>query len=64
MITLTEMPSDVEQHHHELHLAARECYRLRNEAEQRGDVDRAQHHHDTGDIFFRRALALTAEFEG
>jgi hypothetical protein len=51
-----------EQHHALVH-AARECYRLRNEAEDRGDAVRAIDMLELGDVYFGRARALLAEWE-
>lgn len=55
-----EMPEWVEERHHELHLDARACYEMRNEAiTERAAKD----FQEIGDVYFLRALAITAEWE-
>lgn len=57
------MPVAVDKRHHALNVAARECYWLRNTAKLAGDTNRAEAFEDIGNVYFERALALTAEWE-
>jgi hypothetical protein len=60
MQDIIEMPKWVEERHHELHLDARACYEMRDGA---SSELAAQDFHEIGDIYFLRALAITAEWE-
>jgi hypothetical protein len=57
------MPPVVQERHHALNVAARECYGLRNAAEHYGDFERSSAYHELGDLYFDRAWALTREWE-
>lgn len=53
------MPIVVDRRHRELNCAARSCYALRDAASGVAARDLQE----VGDVYFLRALALTAEFE-
>jgi len=63
MLTHDDMPDHIDRKHAEMHRIARGFYRMRNEAQARGDATEAARMHDIGDVWFGRALALTAEWE-
>lgn len=58
--TESTVPVGVQELCHSLNAAARECYRLRNEALS---PERAADLEAIGDVYFRRSIALLAEFE-
>lgn len=57
------MPPAVQERHHGLCVAARECYSLRNDAACARDERLAADYHAVGDEYARRALALLREWE-
>jgi hypothetical protein len=59
---LPEMPDWLDNRHAELHVAARQCYELRNQADHDGDPLLAADFHAVGDSYLQSALALTGEW--
>jgi hypothetical protein len=62
-IVLDDMPAWLDRRHADLLTAARYCYDLRGQAERRGDMLRAADFNETGDVYYFRATAISAEWD-
>jgi hypothetical protein len=60
---LDDMPAWLDRRHADLLTAACYCYDLRGQAERRGDMLRAADFNETGDVYFFRAQAISAEWD-